>query len=252
VLRRFASEAWRRADAGELADEELYACDAQWAALRPDAHARTMKPPAVSKSPPTTADRAMADVFTPAKRSAVMALIHGSGNMDTELRMVALFARTASPAGGATHAFSANPISSSARACRRVCGRLLLAWLPETEACAAAGNAREWWAVKLARNRARDLVVTRTLRKAGWRVVRIWECDLTPNIGGASLGASCAYWRAIACAFRGSCPVSPGLKLISTRVLRPIVLGAAVICDPPWRLRAALFPPGRHRHEAHG
>ena len=33
VLRRFAAEAWRRADAGELADEELYVCDAQWSGL---------------------------------------------------------------------------------------------------------------------------------------------------------------------------------------------------------------------------
>ena len=30
VLKPFAAEAWRRADSGELADEELYACDAQW------------------------------------------------------------------------------------------------------------------------------------------------------------------------------------------------------------------------------
>ncbi len=27
--------------------------------------------------------------------------------------------------------------------------------------------------------RARDREVTRTLRKAGWRVVRVWECALT-------------------------------------------------------------------------
>jgi hypothetical protein len=33
VLKRFAAEAWRRADAGELADDELYACDAQWSGL---------------------------------------------------------------------------------------------------------------------------------------------------------------------------------------------------------------------------
>lgn len=33
VLKRFAAEAWRRAAAGELADEELYPCDAQWAGL---------------------------------------------------------------------------------------------------------------------------------------------------------------------------------------------------------------------------
>lgn len=33
VLKRFAAEAWRRADAGELTDEELYPSDAQWSGL---------------------------------------------------------------------------------------------------------------------------------------------------------------------------------------------------------------------------
>ena len=33
ALRRFAAEAWRRAEAGELSDEELYPGDAQWAGL---------------------------------------------------------------------------------------------------------------------------------------------------------------------------------------------------------------------------
>jgi hypothetical protein len=33
VLRRFAEEAWRRAEVGELQDDELYACDAQWSGL---------------------------------------------------------------------------------------------------------------------------------------------------------------------------------------------------------------------------
>jgi hypothetical protein len=33
VLKRFAGEAWRRAEAGELADEELYCSDAQWCGL---------------------------------------------------------------------------------------------------------------------------------------------------------------------------------------------------------------------------
>ncbi len=29
----FAAESWRRADAGDITDEELYPCDAQWAGL---------------------------------------------------------------------------------------------------------------------------------------------------------------------------------------------------------------------------
>ena len=33
VLRRFAAEAWRRAEAGQLADDELYPGDAQWCGL---------------------------------------------------------------------------------------------------------------------------------------------------------------------------------------------------------------------------
>jgi len=33
VLRRFAAEAWRRAEAGELDDAELYTSDAQWSGL---------------------------------------------------------------------------------------------------------------------------------------------------------------------------------------------------------------------------
>lgn len=31
--KRFAAEAWRRAEAGELTDEELYPCDAQWSGI---------------------------------------------------------------------------------------------------------------------------------------------------------------------------------------------------------------------------
>ena len=33
ALKRLAGEAWRRAEAGELADEELYCSDAQWCGL---------------------------------------------------------------------------------------------------------------------------------------------------------------------------------------------------------------------------
>lgn len=33
VLRRFAAEAWRRAEAGELDDAELHPSDAQWSGL---------------------------------------------------------------------------------------------------------------------------------------------------------------------------------------------------------------------------
>lgn len=37
---------------------------------------------------------------------------------------------------------------------------------------------RQFWQRKLEANAARDRLVTRTLRRGGWRVVRIWEHDL--------------------------------------------------------------------------
>ena len=35
-----------------------------------------------------------------------------------------------------------------------------------------------FWREKLAGNRRRDALVTRTLRRAGWRVLRVWEHEL--------------------------------------------------------------------------
>lgn len=35
----------------------------------------------------------------------------------------------------------------------------------------------EWWAAKLARNRARDAEVRAALEAAGWRVIVVWECE---------------------------------------------------------------------------
>ncbi len=37
---------------------------------------------------------------------------------------------------------------------------------------------KAYWEAKIARNQARDSKITRTLRKSGFHVIRIWECDL--------------------------------------------------------------------------
>jgi len=36
----------------------------------------------------------------------------------------------------------------------------------------------EFWDNKITRNRERDLRVNRLLRRIGWKVIRVWECDL--------------------------------------------------------------------------
>lgn len=42
-------------------------------------------------------------------------------------------------------------------------------------------NNRAFWRKKLTANKVRDLVVNKTLRQAGWRVVRVWEHELTKD-----------------------------------------------------------------------
>lgn len=42
-------------------------------------------------------------------------------------------------------------------------------------------NNRPFWEKKLSANILRDRLVTKTLRKQGWRVIRIWEHDLSRN-----------------------------------------------------------------------
>jgi DNA mismatch endonuclease (patch repair protein) len=109
-----------------------------------------------------------------------MAAIRGKGNKDTELRMIALFRaagitgwrRNQKLFGKPDFVFRRERIALFVDGCFwHGCPKPKHAPLPK--------NRAEWWAAKLARNKARDLEVNRALRNAGWRVLRVWECDLT-------------------------------------------------------------------------
>ncbi|WP_043583443.1 very short patch repair endonuclease [Geminisphaera colitermitum] len=124
----------------------------------------------------------MSDVFTKAKRSAVMARIRGSGNKDTELRLIAIFRengitgwrRKQTVLGKPDFVFR-KPHSGMKRLAVFVDGCF---W----HGCPLHGtqpkNNAEFWLAKIARNQTRDQLVTRTLRARGWRVLRIWEHEL--------------------------------------------------------------------------
>jgi DNA mismatch endonuclease (patch repair protein) len=119
----------------------------------------------------------MADVFTATERSRVMAAIRCRGNKATELAMIALFRRhgiigwrrNARVFGKPDFVFRRQRVAVFVDGCFWHCCPLH-ANLP--------ANNRAFWRGKLAANRRRDRLVTHSLRKAGWRVVRIWEHDL--------------------------------------------------------------------------
>jgi DNA mismatch endonuclease (patch repair protein) len=41
---------------------------------------------------------------------------------------------------------------------------------------------KEYWKRKIKRNKARDRVVTKSLRDEGWTVARFWECDIKKDV----------------------------------------------------------------------
>jgi DNA mismatch endonuclease (patch repair protein) len=40
---------------------------------------------------------------------------------------------------------------------------------------------RSYWSAKIKKNRLRDGLVKRTLQQEGWRVFRVWECQIKAN-----------------------------------------------------------------------
>lgn len=121
-----------------------------------------------------------------------MALVRGSGNKRTELRLISVF-RDAGIAGW--------------RRNQDVFGRPDFVWRKARVAVFVDGcfwhscpkhsripkSRQEFWVPKLARNRDRDSVVNRTLKKAGWTVIRFWECELIRWLSCSKLRRLKAY-----------------------------------------------------------
>lgn len=175
----------------------------------------------------------MSDIFTPEKRSAVMARILSRGNKATEIklmemmramgirgwrRQVRVVVKTGHTAGGerstikeslrkeALSGKSEVKEAKSGRGKGEAVNRLrvrpdFVFWKARVavfvDGCFWHGCPRhgtkpkqngEFWAAKISRNQTRDRKVVRELRKAGWTVLRIWECALTKARAMRTLG----------------------------------------------------------------
>lgn len=119
----------------------------------------------------------MPDIFTNAKRSEVMSRIRGRGNKETEEALAKLL-RQHRIKGWRRH----QPIFGKPDFIFPKCRLAVFVDGCFWHGCPKHGTKpksnRAYWRRKLARNKKRDQLVTRTLRRGGWRVVRIWECSL--------------------------------------------------------------------------
>lgn len=136
----------------------------------------------------------MADVFSQAKRSAVMARIRSRGNKDTELALAKLF-RKYKITGWRRQLLIRTSPRPSPQSGEGVCVRPDFVFPKSRTALFVDGcfwhgcprhatkpkSNRVFWKNKLAQNKIRDRRVNRALRRAGWQVLRIWECRLQKN-----------------------------------------------------------------------
>ena len=54
-------------------------------------------------------------------------------------------------------------------------------WHGHSKRCIMPKSNLSYWKLKIKRNIARDKIVSRCLKKMGWRVIRIWEYDTKHN-----------------------------------------------------------------------
>jgi DNA mismatch endonuclease (patch repair protein) len=119
----------------------------------------------------------MADVFSKAKRSQVMSRIRSRGNKDTELALAKLLRRHKITGWRRHLHMFGKPdfIFLKARLAIFVDGCF---WHGCPKHATKPKNNRSFWHRKLSANKTRDRLVNHALRRANWRVIRIWECSL--------------------------------------------------------------------------
>lgn len=119
----------------------------------------------------------MPDVFNKAKRSEVMSRIRGRGNKDTELALAKLFRAHRIIGWRRNQKIFGKPdfIFPKLRLALFVDGCF---WHGCPKHGTKPANNRAFWRRKFSRNKQRDALVNRTLRRVGWRVLRVWEHEL--------------------------------------------------------------------------
>ena len=121
--------------------------------------------------------RPPADVFPVTKRSEIMSRVRGRGNKTTELALLSIFRRH-----GITGWRRHLPLFGNPDFVFRKCKLAVFVDGCFWHGCPKHGTKpmsnKAFWAAKLARNKSRDLLVIRTLRRQGWRVMRVWQHEL--------------------------------------------------------------------------
>jgi DNA mismatch endonuclease (patch repair protein) len=117
------------------------------------------------------------DVFSRRERSRIMSRIRSRGNATTELRLIEVFRAHKITGWRRNHELPGKPdfVFRTKRIVVFVDGCF---WHGCPRCYRRPLSNLKYWDAKISRNRKRDRTVRRTLRKLGWRVVRVWAHEL--------------------------------------------------------------------------
>lgn len=119
----------------------------------------------------------MADTFSKEERSAIMRKVRSARNKSTETRLIDYFRKKGIKGWRRNYPVVGKPDF--------VLPKMRIAIF--TDGCFWHGHDcrnlkprqnKEYWDLKIQRNKARDLYVTQALESKRWSVIRIWECEL--------------------------------------------------------------------------
>ena len=119
----------------------------------------------------------MTDTFSDRERSRIMRAVKSKGNKSTEERLIQLFKenhitgwrRNMDLPGHPDFAFPKARVAVFADGCF---------WHGHNCRNVTPADHADYWQKKIQRNMARDRRVARELKKMGWAVIRIWECEI--------------------------------------------------------------------------
>jgi DNA mismatch endonuclease, patch repair protein len=123
----------------------------------------------------------MADVFTRIKRAEIMASVRGRGNKATEGALVEILRKNHITGWRRHPKLFGNPdfVFREHRLAIFVDGCF---WHDCPKHSSQPLTNHAFWKKKLQMNKKRDRLVTRTLRQRGWRVLRVWQHELSKRV----------------------------------------------------------------------
>lgn len=119
----------------------------------------------------------MADVFDKTKRSIIMRNIKSKGNKSTEMSLIGIFREQGIKGWRRGYPVTGHPdfVFLSKHVAVFVDGCF---WHGHNCRNTCPKENEDFWSKKIRGNIERDIAITKKFENRGWKVVRIWECEL--------------------------------------------------------------------------